>query len=194
MPEEGERKPLSKRGHKREHDLKNLSCCEEVSPKPSTFIERLVLFSICGSFFGVLWWLGPRLPFPAEVLQTMVGCYLLAATFCVFMPVVARMGSPIICILVYLSIFAPFVFIGFYNPHIPQIVGYVISAFCSIPIIFFAIGMIQRTIKILKGVDVLAEDERLEAREWRNAEQRLSRQKRIEQRLHGDEDHGDVPH
>ncbi len=196
MREEGDRKPPSSRGHSREHDPDSLDCCEEGNPnaRPSTLIERLVLFSFCGTFFGVLYWLGPRLPFPLEVLQTMCGCYLLAAIFCVFMPVVARMGSPIICILIYLSIFSPFVFIGFYNPHIPQPVGLIISAFCSIPILFFAIGMIRRTIRIIQGVDVLAEDEHLEAKARLRGAQRLSSLKYIEQKLQVDKDRDDHHH
>ena len=179
MRDDGDKEPVSRHAHS--HDLESVTGCDELPPKRSTLGERIALFAICGSFFGVLWWLGERLPFSLEVLHIMTACYFAAALFWVFFPTAARMGSPMIAILIYLSIAAPFVLIPFYNHNIPTIVGFIIAGVTSIPIVFFAVGLILRTIKILKGIDVLAEDDRLEAQSWSRGTQRLRKFKAIEQ-------------
>lgn len=179
MRENGDKKPVSKGSHKHKHshyhDVASLSGCDEAPAKPTTFLQRLLLFAVLSIMHVFLYCNADRLPFPFWVIQIMVGCYLLGALFCTFFPFAANLAAPLVCILFYLSVFSPFVFVCFFAEQMPEVVAFVMSGLFSVPIILFSQRLVRRMIKIIRGVDVLAEDRRLEEESRKKGAQLMAR-------------------
>lgn len=151
----------------------------------NTLFARIFLVCFFSPLYIVLWNIRERLPFPVEALYVMIGCYLAAGSMIIFMPKLAQMLSPLMGVLIYLMIFTPFVSF-FWNPHVPQVVGMIIGGIASLPVLFLSIAMVQRTYKMLCGVDVIAEDKAIEERAYMRAEQ-FKNKYNIESRSHEDE-------
>lgn len=181
------RKDLPDQPEKRRHlhDHRPGDRCDQ----NSTILQRSVLWIIAGGWFFALWCLRDSLPFPAEVLYLMLGAYFTSAFLCVCLPIVARICSPIIGIFIYIMVFGPFITIPLWNKHIPWLAGVLIGSVLSIPILCLVVAMLLRVFKMIAGIDVLAEDERIEAKARLQAEQMKKRYPMLDQRERDDDYH-----